>query len=112
MQERLLKLERRFGEQHLEALIDVVVTHSEAQSPSLSACRYAVLPLADQPNTTPERPPTVIYDRLLNRIVDGVYYMPLDEVLEIARAYHVSGWQDVRAPNGDALGLLYPPTEG
>lgn len=52
---------------------------------------------------------------MLNRIVDGVYYGPPQDTLHVAqffnehpdRAYPDNPFM-MRAPNGDALGLLYP----
>lgn len=83
---------------------------SPDKGPPLDECRFAVLqivPTHVEPSKT--RAHYVIYDRLLNRIVDGVYWTTLEDVLEIAR--HFNEHPDrggERAPNGDALGLRYP----
>ena len=51
----------------------------------------------------------VVYDRLLNRIVNGVFYGDPESALEVARMYNedLDSPQDT-APNGLALGLIYP----
>lgn len=93
--------------------VDVVLTAPEKNAPSKRGCRFAVLPLGKL--TEPGRTASVIYDRVLNRIVDGVYYGNPVDVLPTAqhfnehpdRAYPDNPFL-MRAPNGDALGLLYP----
>lgn len=94
--------------------VDVVMTTPEKDAPTKHECRFAVLVLG-KPQTEPGRPAHVIYDRVLNRIVDGVYYGPPQDTLHVAqffnehpdRAYPDNPFM-MRAPNGDALGLLYP----
>jgi hypothetical protein len=102
--QKLYKIDGR-----LKAEIDVYITSErtkgELDPPSIAACRHAVLQIA---NGSSEKA-YVIYDRLLGRIVNGVYYMPLEEVLESARHYNEDpdAPQDM-IPNGLALGLKYP----
>lgn len=87
----------------LKAEIDVCLTHETEDAPSIAECRHAVLQLKNKGEGY------VIYDRLLNRIVNGVYYMPLEQALLCAQDYNDNpdAWQDM-APNGAALGLKYP----
>jgi|SRR6266568_4239779 len=86
----------------LKAEIDVYITHESASNPSIKDCRHAVLPLKN------EGLGYVVYDRLLCRIVNGVYYN-LEMALGAAQSYneYPDSPQDM-SPNGDALGLRYP----
>lgn len=91
----------------LKAEIDVCFTHErvegEKAAPSIAECRHAVLPINNKGKGY------VIYDRLLCRIVNGVYYMPLEQVLECAQHYNEDpGAPQDMTPNGLALGLKYP----
>jgi hypothetical protein len=92
----------------LKAEIDVDVTHidKDEDAPSIAECRHAVL----QIKNGSKRNAYVIYDRLLCRIVNGVYYMPLQEVLECAQAYndYPEYSPENMAPYGSGLGLKYP----
>lgn len=91
---------------NLRAEIDLILTHEDEHAPSIQECRHAVLQI--QNGSKPEA--YVVYDRLLCRIVNGVYYMPLKDVLESAQSYNEHpelAWQDM-SPNGAALGLKYP----
>lgn len=111
------KLTTTKWEHVLRAEIDVNMTDPERNAPSLRACRFAVLPLYKAPDAEMMdwQQPAVIYDRLLNRIVDGAYFTTIDDVLHIAEAFN-KHWERaypddprmMRAPNGDALGLVYP----
>lgn len=89
----------------IKAVIDVYLTSDLDGTPSIAECRHAVLPLAKRN----QRNAYVIYDRLLNRIVDGVYYVKLEAVLAIAQHYneYEHARQDM-SPNGAALDLFYP----
>lgn len=83
----------------LKAEIDVYVTPEG--TPSIKTCRHAVLPLG---NTG-----YVVYDRLLSRIVNGVFYETPEVALEVAQSYNNDpGALQNMAPNGEALGLIYP----
>ena len=92
------------GTGHFKAFIDVCVT-DERDAPSISACRYAALPLADG---------WVVYDRLLSRIVNGTFYGEgaAESALAVAQSYNEdpTSSQDM-SPNGLALGLQYPVSE-
>lgn len=102
------KLWRVNGNGQLKAEIDVCLTneHSDSergiQTPSLESCRHAVLQINNSDKGY------VVYDRLLCRIVNGVYYT-LDLALASAQDYNDNpeSPQDM-APNGLALGLIYP----
>lgn len=88
-----------------KAEIDVYITHERVEGekapPSIKDCRHAVLPLANGGYVT--------YDRLLNRIVNGVYYNSVEGALESAELYNeYDGSPQDMAPNGLALGLIYP----
>lgn len=93
------KYDRRL---HVE--FDPILAHGDANGPTLAQCRFAVLPLAHG---------WVVYDRLLSRIVDGVYYLDTGAAMDVAEWFNSDGRaaEDSRPPNGDALGLLYPPKE-
>ena len=89
----------------IKAEIDVVPTHEEKDAPSIAHCRHAVLPLNNKGNGY------VVYDRLLCRIVNGVYYNR-QMALESAQSYNeYDGNPQDMNPNGDALGLLYPDVD-
>jgi hypothetical protein len=50
-----------------------------------------------------------IYDRLLGRVVDGMYAF-LEDALQVARHYtQQDGCPGDRTPNAAALGLLFGP---
>jgi hypothetical protein len=92
----------------LKAEIDVYLTHEGHNVPSIEDCRHAVLQVKNKGNGY------VVYDRLLCRIVNGVFYGSPESALEVAQAYNddQDSPQDM-APNGDALGLQYPtPKKG
>lgn len=100
------------GQQKAE--IDVCLGEENKGDPSIRECRHAVLPIDNG---------YVIYDRLLNRIVNGTFYRyregevnpygeagdELEHLLELAQDYNINprAPQDM-APNGRALGLKYP----
>jgi len=86
----------------LKAEIDVFITR-ERDAPSIKKCRYAALPL--------DTKRYVVYDRLLSRIVNGVFFGDLECVLEVARLYNQGEGREDMSPNGLALGLIYPETE-
>lgn len=84
----------------LKAEIDVCITNEQQPAPSIARCRHAVLPLSTGGY--------VVYDRLLCRIVNGVYFH-LDDALDSAQHYNEDGGAPQNmTPNGVALGLLYP----
>ncbi len=95
----------------LKAEIDVYVTH-EREAPSIKDCRHAVLHIKNKKQNGEDGHGYVIYDRLLSRIVNGVYYTSLEDVLECAQSYNEDPDcpQDM-APNGLALGLFYPVSQ-
>lgn len=84
-----------------KAKIDIVLPHEEADTPSVQEYRHAVLPLHGEDRY-------IIFDRLLGRIVDGVYSI-LPEALAMAHHYNTNehAAQDM-TPNSAALGLIYP----
>jgi len=85
--------------------IDVYLTNEKCNAPSISDCRYAVLRLSQGGY--------VVYDRLYCRIVNGVYSSSsLEEALDLAKAFN-NGMEvnPCMAPNGSALGLIYPQAE-
>lgn len=88
----------------LRATIDVCITR-EREAPSIKECRFAVLQLKN------EGEGYVVYDRLLCRIVNGVF-RDLPGALGVAELYNKdpNSPQDM-APNGLALGLIYPESE-
>jgi hypothetical protein len=85
----------------LKATIDVCIT-CEREAPSIKECRFAVLQLKN------EGEGYVVYDRLLCRIINGVFSY-LGDALHVAQKYNEdpNSPQDM-APNGLALGLIYP----
>lgn len=87
----------------LRATIDVCITR-EREAPSIKECRFAVLQLHNEGH--------VVYDRLLCRIVNGVFYGDQEGALDVAQLYNKdpNSPQDM-APNGLALGLIYPETK-
>jgi len=93
----------------LKAEMDVHLTR-EREAPSIADCRYAVLPLRKQRSNS-----YVVYDRLLNRIVNGVFFGDgngdLEGVLDVARLYNEGNGNPDMSPNGLALGLIYPDSE-
>ena len=91
-----------------KAEIDVDITH-EREAPSIDRCRHAILHIKNKKQDGTDGHGYVIYDRLLCRIVNGVYYTSLEDVLECAQMYNddPDSPQDM-APNGWALGLIYP----
>lgn len=87
----------------LKAEIDVYLTRETQDAPSIKECRHAVLRINNKGQGY------VIYDRLLCRIVNGVFYDSVEAGLESARWYneYSDAPQDM-IPNGKALGLIYP----
>lgn len=109
MSEKLYNLEERDGYTHkIRAEIDIEITHEDEDDPTFAECRWAVLEIRG--TSTFNHHAYVIYDRLLSRIVDGVYYSPLIDVLAIVEDWNREPqyFGDHRAPNGAALGLHYP----
>ena len=93
-----------------KAEIDICPTDECAGDPSILRCRHAILTIQTVDNNGEITPGYVVYDRLLNRIVNGVFYGDSpDEVLQCAQAYNerADSPQDM-APNGIALNLKYP----
>jgi len=87
----------------LKAEIDVHITH-EREAPSIKECRYAVLQIKNGGY--------VVYDRLLCRIVNGVFWgKEVDSPLEVARLYNDGHGNPDMSPNGLALGLIYPGSQ-
>lgn len=102
--------EQRFysvGER-LKAEIDVDITHESSDAPSIRDCRHAVLTIVNKSESREKVEGYVVYDRLLCRIVNGVYYSR-EMAFGSAQSYNQYGNnpQDM-SPNGVALGLLYP----
>jgi hypothetical protein len=85
----------------LRAEIDVYLTRKHESEPQIKDCRFAALPVRDK---------TVgwaIYDRLLCRIVNGVFAR-LEDALGVAQLYNDGYGAPDMSPNGAALGLRYP----
>lgn len=93
----------------LKAEIDIYMSPEDKEAPPIAECRHAVLEIKNTNAEGDDNTGYVIYDRLLGRIVNGVYFMPLEMVLECAQHYNEDPYtpQDM-APNGIALGLHYP----
>ena len=89
-------------EDQLKVNMNVYLTR-ERNAPSIQECRFAVLPLKEQRSES-----YVVYDRLLNRIVNGVFFGDLEGVLEVAQLYNEGLGNPDMSPNGLALGLIYP----
>ena len=102
MAEKVWRVPTISREQMIHVERDMVLAEADAKGPSVMKCRYAVLPLANDG--------WVVYDRLLSRIVDGVYYINPEGALGVARWFNESAEaaQDSQPPNGDAMGLIYP----
>lgn len=64
---------------HLKAEIDVDITRESENAPSIKECRHAVLQIVNSKSNG-----YVVYDRLLCRIVNGVYYGNLENALGCA----------------------------
>jgi|SRR5579862_916098 len=77
------------------------------REPSVSLCRFAALHLHNSGDGY------VVYDRVLSRIVDGVYYGEDAELrtLRVAQALNERGSPRWESCNGVALGLIYPTRE-
>ena len=75
---------------------------ADSPTPRIRDCRFAALQLGNKGY--------VVYDRLLSRVVDGVYWGAdaLENALGVAQLYNDGGGNPDMAPNGDALGLHYP----
>ena len=82
----------------LKAEINVYFTN-EREDPPISKCRYAALGIKSGGY--------VVYDRLLNRIVNGVLLYSSD-ALHVAQSYNDGKGAEDMSPNGFALGLIYP----
>ena len=86
-----------------KAEIDVHITH-EKGAPSIKECRHAVLQIKSGGY--------VVYDRLLCRIVNGVFWgKEVESALEVARLYNQGHGNPDMSPNGLALGLIYPSSQ-
>lgn len=97
---------------HLTAEIEVGITHERVTGyphpPSIAQCRHAVLEVRSVDPHGNLISGYVTYDRLLCRIVNGVYYS-LEGALKSAQAYNeYAGSPQDMSPNGLALGLRYP----
>lgn len=79
--------------------VDVYLTREKASHPSIAACRYAALQVKNSGY--------VVYDRLMCRIVNGVFYV-LEDALGVAELYNEGHGPADMSPNGAALGLHYP----
>lgn len=98
MQTKDEKLYRVGGQWKAE--IDVHLTR-EREAPSIKECRFAVLQIKSGGY--------VVYDRLLNRIVNGVFWgKEVESALEVAQLYNEGQGNPDMSPNGLALGLIYP----
>lgn len=95
-----------------KAEIDIDLAEEDPDAPTIKQCRHAVLTLKSKDVHGKDATGYVVYDRLLSRIVNGVFYEDLVAALGVARRYNKEpeSPQDM-APNGLALGLIYPPSE-
>lgn len=92
------------------AEIDVFLADDPAIPPSIKLCRHAVLTVQTLDNHDNPCIVYVVYDRLLSRIVNGVFSGEnLEGALQVAQSYNrdPEAPQDM-APSGYALGLVYP----
>ena len=94
----------------LKAEIDVYITH-EREAPSIKECRHAVLCIKTKTQKGKETDGYVVYDRLLNRIVNGVFFEDSESALYVAQLYNQGQGREDMSPNGLALGLIYPETK-
>jgi hypothetical protein len=104
------KFARSVSGEHLRADITVGVTQESADSPQISQCRHAVLTIQTTDAFGTPTTGHVVYDRLLCRIVNGVFAEnELEGALIVAQRYNSdpNSPQDM-SPNGEALGLTYP----
>lgn len=91
-----------------KAEIDAYVT-SEREAPSIKECRHAVLCVKTKGTAGTDTNGYVVYDRLLNRIVNGVFWdKGAESALEVAQLYNAGQGRLDMSPNGYALGLIYP----
>lgn len=95
-----------------KAEIDIDLAEEDGDSPSIKTCRHAILTINNKDAYGNDAIGYVVYDRLLSRIVNGVFYDDLNGALRVAGLYNKDpeSPQDM-APNGLALGLIYPPSE-
>lgn len=95
-----------------KAEIDLDLAPEDPQAPSIRECRHAVLTIHNKDIHGHDTRGYVVYDRLLSRIVNGVFYGDLEGALQAAKLYNddPESPQDM-SPTGLALGLVYPPTE-
>ena len=101
----------RIGAQR-RAEIDVYITRENRGAPSIKDCRYAVLCVRAKGTADKDTSGYVVYDRLLNRIVNGVFWdTGAESALEVARLYNEGQGREDMSPNGEALGLIYPKKE-
>src|SRR2546421_11580420 len=91
----------------LKAEIDIYITH-ESEAPSIKECRFAVLHIKNKKRNGEDGHGYVVYDRLLCRIVNGVFYGDVGSPLEVAQLYNQGLGNPDMSPNGLALGLIYP----
>jgi len=93
-----------------KAEIDVYLT-DEREAPSIKECRHAVLCIKTKDTKGEDTDGYVVYDRLLNRIVNGVFAEDSESALYVAKLYNEGQGRLDMAPNGYALGLIYPEKE-
>lgn len=88
------------GEQ-LRADIPVTIPAQCEGEPTIQECRYAVLPLANGGWVT--------YDRVLSRVVNGVWFINFENALDSARHYNTDPEAPADMnPSGAPLGLIFP----
>ena len=93
----------------VKAEIDVYITREWDGVPSIEQCRHAVLTVRHKGADGQMTDGYVVYDRLLCRIVNGVFYGSPNDALDAAQLYNEDpGQPQDMAPSGRALGLLYP----
>lgn len=95
-----------------KAEIDIDLAEEDGDAPSIRRCRHAVLTVKTKDAYDNDVIGYVVYDRLLSRIVNGVFGDDLVAALGVAKRYNEDPESpQYMAPNGLALGLIYPPIE-
>lgn len=95
----------------MRAEIDVYMTKEVASAPSIRSCRHAALTIQNVNSHDEVSIAYVVYDRLLCRIVSGIYRRSEDALLSAKLYNEQPESPQEMAPNGYALGLTYPTND-